>query len=95
VCSFDRERDASAATDAEGDQAALEAVPALAPSKAKLDQARGEAERQYIAKALAQNNGRVGKTARSLGISRVTLWMKMKRLQLPHDATSTNGKKDC
>jgi DNA-binding NtrC family response regulator len=56
------------------------------PSKATLDEARVEAERQYITQALAQNNGRVGETARSLRISRVTLWTKMKRLRLSGDA---------
>jgi transcriptional regulator of acetoin/glycerol metabolism len=61
--------------------------------KATLDEARVEAARQRITLALARNNGRVGQTARSLGISRVTLWTKMKRLRLSHDAMSAGEKR--
>jgi DNA-binding NtrC family response regulator len=57
-----------------------------------LDEARVEAERQHIAQALAQNSGRVGETARSLGISRVTLWTKMKRLRLSNGPISPDDK---
>lgn len=39
-------------------------------------------ERDYIQRALAANNGRVQDTARLLGISRKTLWEKMKRLEI-------------
>lgn len=46
----------------------------------KLEAARREAERLTIEAALAENNGRIVDTAKSLGISRVTLWSKMKRL---------------
>ena len=54
--------------------------PALARSPDHtLDAARRDAERQVIEAALADNGGRIVETARSLGISRVTLWSKMKR----------------
>jgi DNA-binding NtrC family response regulator len=45
-----------------------------------LEEARSGAERQRIVDALAAHEGRIGQTAHSLGISRVTLWGKMKRL---------------
>lgn len=45
-----------------------------------LDAARRDAERQVIEAALTENQGRIVETARALGISRVTLWSKMKRL---------------
>jgi DNA-binding NtrC family response regulator len=41
-----------------------------------------EQERDYIQRALAANGGRVQDTARLLGISRKTLWDKMKRLEI-------------
>jgi DNA-binding NtrC family response regulator len=63
------------------------------PSKATLDEARIEAERHRIVEALALHQGRVGRAARSLGISRVTLWTKMKRLRLSHDAVSSDEEK--
>jgi DNA-binding NtrC family response regulator len=44
-----------------------------------LDTARRDAERQVIEAALAENHGRIVDTAKALGISRVTLWSKMKR----------------
>lgn len=53
--------------------------PASAPSTT-LERARIDAERQRILDALAAHRGRIGHTARALGISRVTLWGKMKRL---------------
>jgi DNA-binding NtrC family response regulator len=47
---------------------------------ATLEAARDDAERQAIAAALRTAGGRIGTTATALGISRVTLWSKMKRL---------------
>ena len=41
-----------------------------------------EAERLHIRRGLAQTGGSVTKTAELLGISRKTLWEKMKRLQI-------------
>jgi DNA-binding NtrC family response regulator len=54
--------------------------------RATLEQARSDAERQRIVEALATHDGRIADTARSLGISRVTLWGKMKRLGLSNCA---------
>ncbi len=48
----------------------------------KLDNARRDAERQVIEAALAENGGRIVETAKALGISRVTLWSKMKRFDI-------------
>jgi DNA-binding NtrC family response regulator len=47
---------------------------------ATLEAARDDAERQAIAAALRSAGGRIGAAAAALGISRVTLWSKMKRL---------------
>ena len=44
-----------------------------------LDAARRDVERQVIETALAENGGRIVATAKTLGVSRVTLWSKMKR----------------
>ena len=41
-----------------------------------------QAEREHISLALTQANGNVGQSAQLLGISRKTLWEKMKRLKL-------------
>jgi DNA-binding NtrC family response regulator len=54
-----------------------EAIAAPLPT---LEKVRSDAERQRIMDALGAHEGRIGNTARSLGISRVTLWGKMKRL---------------
>ena len=53
-----------------------------------LNSALADAERQRIAEALRAHRGRVGRAAQSLGISRVTLWAKMKRLDLAAPAFS-------
>jgi DNA-binding NtrC family response regulator len=49
------------------------------PPEQTLESARREAECQVIETALAENGGRIVETAKALGISRVTLWSKMKR----------------
>jgi DNA-binding NtrC family response regulator len=54
------------------------------PSKSTLNSARAAAERQRIVEALTRYEGRVGRAAQNLGISRVTLWTKMKRFGLSH-----------
>jgi DNA-binding NtrC family response regulator len=54
--------------------------------KATLEDVRANAERQRIAEVLAAHKGRIGDSARGLGISRVTLWAKMKRLGLTNCA---------
>ncbi|HEX3996613.1 MAG TPA: sigma-54 dependent transcriptional regulator [Acetobacteraceae bacterium] len=49
---------------------------------ASLAEARERAERRHIEEALSQTNGEIAKTAVLLGISRTTLWEKMRRLGL-------------
>jgi DNA-binding NtrC family response regulator len=44
-----------------------------------------DAERLHIRRGLARTNGSVVRTAELLGISRKTLWEKMKRLQIAND----------
>ncbi|MGA7324636.1 MAG: sigma-54 dependent transcriptional regulator [Rhodomicrobium sp.] len=68
--------------------------PELAPappikSHLSLMAARDAAEKQEIMRALAEHNGQIGKAAEALGISRTTLWAKMKRLGM---AGATPGK---
>ena len=51
-------------------------------SKSTLFSVRAAAERQRVAEALTRHKGRVARAAESLGVSRVTLWTKMKRFGL-------------
>jgi DNA-binding NtrC family response regulator len=60
--------------------------PIQASPKATLEDVRANAERQRIVEVLAAHKGRIGDSARGLGISRVTLWAKMKRLGLTNCA---------
>jgi DNA-binding NtrC family response regulator len=60
-----------------------------------LDATRRDAERHAIEAALAENHGRIVDTARSLGISRVTLWSKMKQMGISKptaDRGKSNGR---
>lgn len=50
-----------------------------------LADARAAAERKEIEIALAQSGGRIGDAAKALGISRTTLWKRMKALELSGD----------
>jgi DNA-binding NtrC family response regulator len=50
-----------------------------------LGAARRDAERLAIEAALAENGGRIVETAKALGVSRVTLWSKMKRFGIAKD----------
>jgi DNA-binding NtrC family response regulator len=45
-----------------------------------LKAARGDAERLQIERTMLETGGRVGETAKRLGISRTTLWSRMKAL---------------
>ncbi len=47
-----------------------------------LADARGAAEKQQIMVALQENDGQISKTAEALGVSRTTLWEKMRRYGL-------------
>jgi DNA-binding NtrC family response regulator len=47
-----------------------------------LDDVRDDAERRHISRVLAEHDGAILATARTLGISRTTLWEKMRRLGL-------------
>jgi DNA-binding NtrC family response regulator len=47
-----------------------------------LAEARDAAERRQIERALEQTDGRVAKAAELLGVSRTTLWEKMRRIGL-------------
>jgi DNA-binding NtrC family response regulator len=68
-----------------------EVAEGMAPSsKSTLNSVRAAAERQRIVEALTRHQGRVGRAAESLGISRVTLWTKMKRLGLSHQPFPAN-----
>ncbi|MBN9446690.1 MAG: sigma-54-dependent Fis family transcriptional regulator [Bosea sp.] len=59
-------------------------APATTPGMREgLDGVRDEAERRHITKVLAENGGAVQATARALGISRTTLWEKMRRHGIP------------
>jgi transcriptional regulator with PAS, ATPase and Fis domain len=49
---------------------------------ASLAEVRERAERQHIEEAISQTNGEIAKAATLLGISRTTLWEKMRRLGL-------------
>jgi DNA-binding NtrC family response regulator len=61
-----------------GDRAVASSTP-IAP----LGAARDEAEKRHIQRALAITGGAVLPAAKALGISRTTLWEKMKRYGLP------------
>jgi DNA-binding NtrC family response regulator len=48
-----------------------------------LEKVREEAEREHILAVLQATQGKRGEAARLLGISRKTLWKKLKHLGLP------------
>ncbi len=51
-------------------------------SARSLADAREAAEKRQIVMGLAEHDGQIGKTAEALGVSRTTLWEKMKRYGL-------------
>jgi len=53
-----------------------------APTLTALDDYLRECERAYLKEALARHGHQIGRTAAALGISRKTLWEKMKKLSL-------------
>lgn len=58
------------------------------PNVTSLAEARSAAERRQIERALALHEGQLAKAAKTLGISRTTLWEKMKRQGLDADERS-------
>ncbi|QLF71000.1 sigma-54-dependent Fis family transcriptional regulator [Peteryoungia desertarenae] len=60
-------------------------LPELADPGSSLSDVRDAAERQHIVAALARAQGSHKEAAESLGISRTTLWEKMRRLQIKRD----------
>lgn len=54
---------------------------------ASLSEIRNNAERRHIAKVLGKTDGRVSKAAEILGVSRTTLWDKMRKLELNSNIT--------
>lgn len=57
----------------------LELSPATGPALASLEDARLEAEKRHILRALSLTGGEIIPAARALGIGRTTLWEKMRR----------------
>jgi len=64
---------------------------ALAAAPQPLEEVREEAERDYIRSVLQLTNGNRVRAARLLGISRKTLWKKMKHLGLRYGSHVTEG----
>jgi DNA-binding NtrC family response regulator len=56
---------------------------ARAPEPLSLSEARDLAEREHIRRVLAHCGGRIAHAARALGVSRTTLWERMRRLGIP------------
>lgn len=56
--------------------------PASGTTPRSLADAREAAEKQQITLALSENDRQIGKTAEALGVSRTTLWEKMRRYGL-------------
>ena len=56
-----------------------------------LEKVREDAERQHILSILRLTNGNRAQAARLLGISRKTLWKKMKRLGARYPSDVTEG----
>jgi len=53
---------------------------------ASLRDARGNAEKTQIERALLETGGRIGEAAKRLGVSRTTLWARIKALGLEHNS---------
>lgn len=57
----------------------LEAPPETTPARPTLKAAKEEVEREVVARALKENNGNISRAAKSLGVSRPTLYELMAR----------------
>jgi two-component system response regulator HydG len=68
----------------------------LNPPKKEIERAIGDVERDLIAEAIERNQGNLEKTAKDLGMSRATLWRKMKKHDLgkPKSKRSQVGNED-
>lgn len=79
----DRAAGASPALAPPAEPGAPEATPR--PAVASLAEARDAAEREHIRRVLAHCRGRTGAAASVLGVSRTTLWERMRKLGLGGD----------
>jgi DNA-binding NtrC family response regulator len=61
------------------------AAPDVSPT---LGSYLADSERRYIQQALARHGGRIADTAGELGISRKNLWEKMRKLEIPGQAST-------
>ena len=57
-----------------------------------LSEARDDAERRQIERALAKTSGRISEAAKLLEVSRTTLWDKMRRFGIHADHTADSSK---
>lgn len=60
-------------------------APLIPERIASLEDARCDAERRHIQRALAATGGEIAAAAKLLGVGRTTLWEKMKRLEIGAD----------
>ncbi|WP_372624726.1 sigma-54-dependent transcriptional regulator [Falsiroseomonas sp.] len=74
---------ASSSPDAGQDDVSPVATGTSTAETASLAEARETAEREHIRRVLARCGGRMGDAARALGVSRTTLWDRMRRLGMP------------
>jgi DNA-binding NtrC family response regulator len=75
--------------------AQADAEPAEEPEPERLEHYLSHCEKRYIEDVLRINAGRVGVSAEKLGISRKSLWERMRRLSIgPHDAGEDQENKD-
>jgi DNA-binding NtrC family response regulator len=58
---------------------------------ATLSEVRDAAERRQISRALGATDGQIEKSARMLGISRTTLWEKMRRLGIDNASSRSES----
>lgn len=68
-------------------------VPLAEEAQGDLSEYLRACERRYIERALRLSSGRIAETAAALGISRKTLWEKMKRLDMGVDEPGNQAKR--
>lgn len=74
--------DAAAGPHPVGQPMSSNSSDSIEEGRQSLAEARDLAERQHISLVLAEHGGRLGDAARALGVSRTTLWDRMRRLGL-------------